>query len=61
MKDFLDRKRDRTLMKVCVKLKMAGAAEVGLDNVCQELEVFFVLCILFILVKYDEMASAQNG
>lgn len=48
-------------MKVCVKLKVAGAAEVGLDDVCQELEGFFVLCILFTLVKYDEMASAQNG
>lgn len=61
MKDFLDRKRDTILMKVCVKLKVAGAAEVGLDDVCQELEGFFVLCILFTLVKYDEMASAQNG
>lgn len=47
MKDFLDRKRDTILMKVCVKLKVAGAAEVGLDDVCQELEGFF--CFMYFI------------
>lgn len=47
------------LTKLCVNLKMAGTTEVGMDNVCQELE--FTLCVIFILVKYDTMSSAQNG
>lgn len=53
-KDCLDRGRDTILTKTCMKLKMADTAEVGLDNVCQELEKFFVLCNFFLfLVKGD--------
>lgn len=29
MKDYLDRKKNTILTKICMKLKMAGAAEVG--------------------------------
>lgn len=35
------------------------SAEIGLDCVCQELEMF--IFSIFFLVKYDAMSNAQNG
>lgn len=36
-------------------------AEMGLDCVCQELEIFIFSIFFFFLVKYDAMSNAQNG